>query len=165
MILLPTGNLVVMVNAIGQRADGFGKDAKYEADYFIPIKMIVDKDMAQAFKSAGYYDTCFAKFVGTIVNTAEVTKIVEKAAFGNDITNEIKHHIRRNEIKSGTQPSTFFEHALTQEIVDAMKAKRKATLAEVKLGVGVGSSKDELPFKPDTSTPAPKTNYNPFAAK
>lgn len=44
------------MNAIGQMADGFGKDAKYEADHLIPIRMTVDKSMATDFRNAGYYD-------------------------------------------------------------------------------------------------------------
>ena len=158
----PTGNLEVKLNAIGQHADGFGKDAKYEANKFIPIKMIVDKGMADGFKKAGYYDTCFAKFVGTIINTAEVTEIIEKAAFGDDIKKKATKHIRRNEIKSGTKPSTIFEHELTQDIVDALKSKRKAKLAEVKAGFASDSNEGSA-FTPDTNT-APQTNYNPFAS-
>lgn len=158
---IPTGNLVVNMMAIRQTADGFGKDAVYTADSLIPIKMIVDKGMATPFRSAGYYDGSYAKFVGTVINSVEKTVQIEKAAFGADIEKEVKTYIRKNEIKSGTAPSTLFEHELTQEIVDALKAKRKATLAEV--ASGQTKQGEDLPFKPDTSTPAPQTTYNPFA--
>lgn len=158
---VPTGNLVVVLNAIGQTADGYGKDAVYSADKLIPVKMIVDKSMATAFRQAGYYEGAFTKLVGTVINTVEIAKVVEKAAFGSDIEKEVRKPIRKNEIKSGTVASTIFEHELTQEVVDALKAKRKAKLAEVKSGNA--NNKDNLPFKPDTSTPAPQTTYNPFA--
>lgn len=158
---VPTGNLVINMVAIRQTANGFGKDAVYTADALIPIKMIVDKGMATPFRSAGYYDGSYAKFVGTVINSVEKTKQVEKAAFGADIEKEIKTYIRKNEIKSGTEPSTIFEHELTQEVVDALKAKRKATLAEI--ANGASKSGENLPFKPDTSTPTPQTTYNPFA--
>lgn len=159
---VPTGNLVVIMDAIGQTANGFGKDAVYTADKLIPVKMIVDKSMATAFRQAGYYEGAYTKLVGTVINTVEIVKQVEKAAFGNDIEKEVKKTIRKNEIQSGTAISTIFEHELTQEIVDALKAKRKAKLAEVKSGNSNAGGND-LPFKPDTSTPAPQTTYNPFA--
>lgn len=159
---VPTGNLVVKMMAIRQMADGFGKDAKYEADSLIPIRMIVDKEMATSFRSAKYYDGCFTKFVGAVINSVEKTKVVEKAAFGSDIEKEVKAYIRKNEIKSGTTPSTIFEHELTQEIVDALNAKRKAKLAEVMSGK---PASDDAPFTPDKSTPAPTVGYNPFAQK
>lgn len=158
---VPTGNLIIIMNAIGQTADGFGKDAVYTADKLIPIKMIVDKSMAVAFRQAGYYEGAYTKLVGTIINSVEIIKQIEKATFGTDIETEIKSYIRKNEIKSGIAASSIFEHELTQEIVNVLKAKRKAKLAEVKNG-NTNSSED-LPFKPDTSTPAPQTSYNPFA--
>lgn len=159
---VPTGNLVVRVNAIGQMVDGFGKDAVYTADKFIPIKMTVDKEMATAFRSAGYYDGAYAKFVGSVINSVEIVTVTEKASFGPDITKEVKNPYKRNEIKSGTAVSTIFEHELTQEIVDALRSKRKAKLAEIASGVG-GSSQVAEGFAKDTSTPAPQTTYNPFA--
>ena len=123
--------------------------------------MIVDKSMATAFRQAGYYEGSYTKLVGTVINSVEIVKQVEKAAFGTDIEKEVRSYIRKNEVKSGTAVSTIFEHELTQEVVDALKAKRKAKLAEVKSGNA--NSGEDLPFKPDTSTPAPQTTYNPFA--
>lgn len=161
---IPTGNLVVKMNAIGQTADGFGKDAVYTADKLIPIKMIVDKEMATAFRQAGYYEGGFTKFVGSVINSVEIVKTVEKAAFGKDIEKEVKKPIRKNEIKSGTVVSTIFEHELTQEIVDALMAKRKAKLAEVKSGVANAPQIAEG-FEKNTSTPTPQTTYNPFVQK
>lgn len=159
---IPIGNLVVIIDAIGQTANGFGKDAVYTADKLIPVKMIVDKSMAAAFRQAGYYEGAYTKLVGTVINSVEIVKQVEKAAFGTDIEKEVKSYIRKNEIKSGTAVSTIFEHELTQEIVDALKAKRKAKLAEVKSG-NTNAGGNDSPFKPDTITPAPQTTYNPFA--
>lgn len=159
---VPTGNLVVNMMAIRQTADGFGKDAVYTAETLIPIKMIVDKAMATPFRSAGYYDGGYSKFVGSVINSVEKTKQVEKAAFGADIEKEIRTYIRKNEIKSGTAPSTIFEHELTQEIVDALRAKRKATLAEVASGTTAVSQTADG-FEKNTSIPAPQTTYNPFA--
>lgn len=159
---VPTGNLVVTMNVIGQTADGFGKDAIYTADKLIPIKMIVDKSMATAFRQAGYYEGSFTKLLGTIVNSVDIIKQVEKAAFGTDIEKEVRSYIHKNDIKSGTAPSSIFENELTQEIVDTLKAKRKAKLAEIKAGVGK-SSETANGFEKNTSTPAPQTTYNPFA--
>ena len=47
-------------------------------------------------------------------------------------------------------------------MVDALKAKRKAKLAEVKSGNATSSETAEG-FEKNTSTPAPQTTYNPFA--
>ena len=152
----------MVLDAIGQTADGFGKDAVYTADKLIPVKMIVDKSMATAFRQAGYYEGAFTKLVGTVINSVEIVKQVEKAAFGTDIEKEVRSYIRKNEIKSGTAVSTIFEHELTQEVVDALKAKRKAKLAEVKSGNATSSETAEG-FEKNTSTPAPQTTYNPFA--
>lgn len=159
---VPTGNLVVTLDAIGQTAVGFGKDAIYTADKFIPIKMIVDKKMANAFRSAGYYDGVYTKFVGSVINSVEIEIVTEKASFGPDIKNEVKTYVRKNDIKSGTAVSTIFEHELTQEVVDTLKSKRKAKLTEVASGTG-SSSQVATGFSKDTSTPAPQTTYNPFA--
>ncbi|MEG0898328.1 MAG: hypothetical protein RSF40_01280 [Oscillospiraceae bacterium] len=154
---VPTGNLVVRMNAIRQTADGFGKDAKYEVDSLIPIKMIVGKDMVAAFRSAGYYDGCFAKFVGTLINTKEVVETIEKQAFGEDKVDRKTLTVKKYEIKSGSLPSTFFEHELDQTKVDALIAKRKQALAEVRAGKTTGKTNNEV------AAPAPKVAYNPFA--
>ena len=158
---IPTGNLIIKMNAISQRADGFGKDANYEADSLIPIRMTVDKSMANDFKSAGYYDGCFTKLTGVIINSVEIQEITEKAAFGPDIVKKVKRSIRKNDVKSGIAPSTIFEHELTQDIIDTLQSKRKAKLAEVK--AGESSSQIAEGFQKNTSTPAPQTTYNPFA--
>lgn len=160
---VPTGNLVVTMNAIAQRADGFGKDAKYEADSLVPIEMKVDKSMAEGFRSAGYYEGCFTKLTGVVINTAEIQEVVEKAAFGPDIKKTVKVPIRKNEVKSGIAPTTVFEHDLSQEIVEALKAKRRAKLEEVKAGAATSSQTAEGFPKQSTPPTTPVTNYNPFA--
>ena len=160
----PTGNLVVNMLAINQTADGFGKDAKYEADSLVPIRMIVEKSMVDAFRSAGYYDGCFTKFVGDVVSRKEKTLIVEEAAFGNNIEKEATVTIRQNVIKSGTKISTIEEHELTEEVVNALRSKRKALLAEIQNGTAA-TADEETPFKADKSTPASNPGYNPFASR
>lgn len=158
---VPTGDLSIKMNAIRQTANGFGKDAKYEVDSLIPIKMNVSKDMATAFKSAGYYNGCFTKLAGIIVNTVDEQEVVEQVAFGEDIKKIMKTYVRKNEIKSGTIPTSIFEHELTQDIIETLKAKRKAKLAEV--ANGKSASGNTNAFAKNTSEPAPNMNYNPFA--
>ena len=68
----------------------------------------------------------------------------------------------RWKVRRRRQWCTIFEHELTQEVVDALKAKRKAKLAEVKSGNATSSETAEG-FEKNTSTPAPQTTYNPFA--
>lgn len=155
---IPTGNLIIKINAIGQTYGTSNGNDVYSADHLIPIEMVVDKSMAEAFRSAGYYEGAFAKFAGTIINTVEVVKQVEKAAFGADIEKEIRTYIRKNEIKSGTAPMSIYEVDLTDDIVNALKAKRKAKLEEVKNGTNDSNSNNA------TTTVAPQMNYNPFAS-
>ena len=157
---VPTGNLIIKMNAISQKADGFDKNPNYEVDSLIPIKMIVDSSMAEAFRSAGYYDGCFTKFVGEIINSVDEKEVVEKVAFGDDIKRIAKTYIKKNDIKSGIVPTSIFEHDLTQEIVDMLKSKRKARMAEIKSG---NSNNQADGFQKNTNVAPPQTNYNPFA--
>lgn len=159
---VPTGNLVIVMNAIGQIANGFGKDAVYTADKLIPVKMIVDKSMVTEFRQVGYYEGSFTKLVGTVINSVEIIKQVEKAAFGTNIEKEVRSNIRKNDVKSGTAPSSIFENELTQEIVDTLKAKRKAKLAEIKAGIAKSSGTTNG-FDTNKPTPRPEITFNPFA--
>lgn len=156
---VPTGNLTITLNAIRQRQKDFKNDNSYEADILIPIKMTVDKSMATAFRGAGYYDGAYAKFAGVVVNSVELVETIEKQNFGEDIKKTVKNYVRKNDIKSGSAVSTIFEHDLTQEIVDALIAKRKQTIVEIKNGVASNGNVNVT----TQSTPAPATTYNPFA--
>lgn len=159
---VPTGNLSIILNAIRQKQKDFKNDNSYEADVLIPIRMTVDKSMASAFRNAGYYDGSYAKFVGVVVNTVEIVETIEKQNFGEDIKRQVKSYVRKNDIKSGSAVSTIFEHDLTQDVVDALIAKRKQTLVEIKNGISGTSDNQATGFAQNT-TPAPKTTYNPFA--
>lgn len=156
---VPTGNLSITLNAIRQRQQDFKNDNSYEADALIPIKMTVDKSMATAFKGAGYYDGAYAKFAGVLVNSVELVETIEKQNFGEDIKKTVRNYVRRNDVKSGSAVSTIYEHDLTQEVVDALIAKRKQALLEIKSGVASSSNTNSN----TQSTPAPTTTYNPFA--
>lgn len=152
---IPTGNILVVIDAIGQTANGFGKDSTYTVDHLIPIKMVVDKSLKDGFMSAGYYEGGFVKFAGKVINSVDIVTQTEKVAFGNDIERVIKTEVRKNEIKSGLPVSTIFEHGLTQDIVEALKAKRKAKLAEIESGITKPAETE--------SQSIPKIPYNPFA--
>lgn len=156
---VPTGNLTITLNAIRQRQKDFKNDNSYEADILIPIKMTVDKSMAEAFRGAGYYDGAYSKFAGVVINSVELTETIEKQNFGEDIKKTIRKYVAKNDIKSGSSVTTIFEHELTQEVVDALIAKRKQALVEIKSGVAKTSSNETN----TQSTPAPATTYNPFA--
>lgn len=156
---VPTGNLTITLNAIRQRQKDFKNDNSYEADILIPIKMTVDKSMAEAFRGAGYYDGAYSKFAGVVINSVELVETVEKQNFGEDIIKTVRNYVRKNDVKSGSAVSTIFEHELTQEVVDALIAKRKQALVEIKSGVAKTSSNETN----TQSTPAPATTYNPFA--
>lgn len=164
---IPTGNLVVMLNAIGQRNKNgkFGKEAEYEADELIPIKMVVDKSMADKFRTAGYYEGCFTKLSGSLINNSIIETVVEKQAFGEDLIKTVKKYDRKNLVQSGAQASSIFEHEMDQTIVDALKSKRKAKIAAVMSGAI--NSNSEVPFEGSkvvgsTPTPQPQMGANPF---
>lgn len=153
-----TGNLIVNINVISQIQRDYKKEDSYEVSSIFPVKTIVDKSIAGAFREAGYYEGCFSKFVGTIVNMAETDTIVEKQNFGQDIVKKVTRNIRKNELKSASEVLTIYDKELTDDIIDALKEKKKQVLEEVKLD----KSKTAEGFTADKSTPAPSTNYNPF---
>lgn len=163
---VPTGNLIIKFNIIIQRADGFGKDAKYEADSLIPIKLTVKSDIASAFREAGYYEGCFAKFVGTPINKTVEETIVEKQAFGADNIKIVKTTEIGYIVESGSTPSTVYEHELTDDIIQQLISKRKKKLDDVKNGF-VKTDSDTTPFakteNESTSKPNPFAKSNPFA--
>lgn len=153
-----TGNLAVKFLAFSQIQEDYKDPNSYELDHLVPVELIVDKSMVDAFKAAGYYEGCFTKFVGRVINKAVLSTVREKAAFGTDIVKQVKSYTRKNEIKSGTDVSTIYEHGITQESLDALKAKRKAKLAEIE---SVSSTNTASGFAKPKAT-APTKDYNPF---
>ena len=83
---------------------------------------------------------------------------LKKQNFGQDIVKKVKRNIRKNELKSASEVLTIYDKELTDDIIDALKEKKKQVLEEVKLD----KSKTAEGFTTDKSTPAPSTNYNPF---
>ena len=157
----PTGNLIVKTNAIRQTAEGFGANANYSVDSLIPIKMTVPKKIVAGFHQAGYYDGCFCKFVGRLVNTVEIIERKEEQAFGEDVIKTFRNYVRMYEIMSGNTPMSMYEvDGLSDDIVSQLIAKRKATLAEVGSGFSNANPSD-VPFGKDDK--ASKSFVNPFA--
>lgn len=151
-----TGNLVIVLNAIGQAK----KDDVWVADKLIPVKLVVPKELVSDFNALGFYAGCYANFRGSIINKVETITKTTKQALGKDYTETFTDSVTRYEIGSGDEPSTIFDHKLTQEIVDTLIAKRKQKLVEVAQGV---DDKSKSAFTPDKSKPAPSSTYNPFA--
>lgn len=156
---VPTGNLRVELNTMSFTTEGKGKDAKSTPSALIPINLTVPKSMADAFKSAGYYEGCVVKLNGKIINTKETETIVEKQAFGEDLHKVVTKTTRMYEVASGSNPVTIYDVELTDDIISQLISKRKLKLEEVKSGKAtttVPSGADEVPFTPTTSA-------NPFA--
>ena len=161
---MPTGNLIVYLDMIQTNlvdANGnptFDKNKGKVNPYgIVPIKLKVDKGMAHAFKNAGYYVGCFAKFVGNVINTVEVERVIEQMAFGEPVTKEIKKHIKCYLIKSGVAPTTPATQDLTQDVLTMLRNARKAKI-DNKLGGSSNGGMQEGVFgdilvqKPTTTT-------------
>lgn len=156
-----TGRVIVRMDAISQTSTNgkYGKDGIFEADSIIPMRLIVTDDMATAFKGTGYYEGCFTKFRGRLVNTSEVTTITEEQAFGDDVEREVKRTLRLNQITSGSKISTIYENELTDDIVTQLNNKRKLHISEVM------SKKNKSAGGANTQQAVQPTFNNPFASK
>lgn len=155
----PTGNVNVTMNVITQNRNGNGKSATYEVNDMFPLKMVVPADLADTFKGI-YSEGCFTKFTGTLINRAETKTVVEKQAFGGDVTKTFTNTVRRIEIHTGVDPVDIYSVELTDDICSQLIAKRKAKLAEVENG----NKKSSGGVSATTTTSSnPFANKNPFA--
>lgn len=166
---VPTGDLIVKFNAIETAlvdANGnltYDKNkGKVTATGIVPIKLKVDKSMVNAFRGAGYYDGCFTKFIGKLINSTEIVEIVEQQAFGEDVRRQVKNYVKKYEIKSGGTPTTIETVELTNDIVTMLINKRKEEL-NAKLNATTSSQPQEGTFGAPTQTTPPPTQNNPFA--
>ena len=162
---MPTGNLIVYLDMIQTNlvdANGnptFDKNkGKVNPYAIVPIKLKVDKAMAQGFKSAGYYVGCFTKFIGEVINTVEVERVIEQMAFGEPVTKEIKKHIKCYLVKSGVAPTTPEAQELTQDVLTMLRNARKAKI-DNKLGGSMNGGMQEGVFG-DTPVQKPTTTTN-----
>lgn len=162
---VPTGELAVKLNAISTvLRDGSGNltfdkvKGKVSPDTIIPITLKVNKDMAQAFKGAGYYPNAFVKFAGTLINSTEIKEVVETQSFGEDIHKEVKTFVKKYEIKSGNNPVIPSSLELTDDVVTMLVNKRKEAIA-AKLS---GATSQDGQFG-SQSQATPPTSANPFA--
>ena len=161
----PTGNKIITFNNIRQTsANGkWNKDAELEVDSLIPIKLTLPSDLVKGFAQIGYYEGCYTKFVGRLINTTKTEKVVEKMALGKDHVKEFTTYDRKYLIEAADEPKSIYDIDLTDEIVEALIKKRKIHLDDVKNNRKNGSS-NNASEKPKTSAnPFAKVNKNPFA--
>ena len=165
----PTGDLIVKFNAIQTaRIDSNGnytydkEKGKVTATGIVPIKLKVDKSMVSAFRTANYYDGCFTKFIGKLINTTEIVEIVEPQAFGEDVHRQVKTYVKKYEIKSGGTATTIESVELTHDIVTMLINKRKEEL-NAKLNATTSSQPQEGSFGGNSQTTPPPAQNNPFA--
>ena len=151
----PTGNLIVTLNVINQTRTGTGKDAVYEVKNMFPLRLFVTSDLADNFRGI-YSEGCFTKLSGVLINKTETVTKTETQAFGSDLVKTFTNIVRHNEITSGSAPISIYEAELTDDICNQLISQRKAVLAEVKNGKTSTAT---------SSSPAPSTGGNPFAAK
>lgn len=166
---MPTGNLIVYLDMIQTNlvdANGnptFDKTKGKVNPYgIVPIKLKVGKDMAQAFKSAGYYVGCFTKFIGEVINTVEVERVIEQMAFGEPVTKEIKKHIKCYLIKSGSNPTTPETQELTQDVLTMLRNARKAKIDNKLGGSSNGGMQEGVFGSTPVQNPTPATNNGGF---
>lgn len=153
----PTGNLNVIMNVITQTQTGRGKESSYEIKDMFPLKLWVDKSMADDFRAA-YAEGMFTKLAGVIINRTEITTVIEKQSFGKDLNKTFMNTIRRNEIESGSECTDLYSIGLTDDTCAALISRRKAKLAEIKNGKKSTSASG-------VATRAEKSMTNPFASK
>lgn len=160
---VPTGNKRVVINHIATRQIKKGDKYidEYEVDRIIPVRMTIKKELVEAFLGAGYYEGCYTKLSGVVVNTVETGFEIEEQAFGEPIKRPFKRTTRLNDVKSGSNVSTVYEHDLTDEIVNQLNAKRKQKLIEVENGVAPSSSSS--PATANTTPASAPPVINPFA--
>lgn len=157
----PTGNVNVTMNVITQIRNGNGKSATFEVNDMFPLKMVVPADLADTFKGI-YSEGGFTKFTGVLINRAETKTVVEKQAFGGDVTKTFTNTVRRIEILTGVNPVDIYSVELTDDICSQLIAKRKAKIDEVKNGTKK-SSGDTSTTTNTTTSSNPFANKNPFA--
>lgn len=154
----PTGRIIIKGNAIGQK---MLKDKSYSADSLIPVRLVVPMELADDFKSAGFYEgACMGTFYGNIVNSVETETVTTKAVFGADKTEFVKKYVNGNILLGATNMYDIYSIDLNDDIMNTLIAKRKQKLEEVKTGANKKSA--------NVSAAMPKTNplassVNPFA--
>lgn len=155
---LPTGKGKIKLNYISSTIDFKDKNKKPESREMYPITLTIPSDLYDAFKGAGYYEGCLAKFIGNLKNTTKVETVTEKQSFGEDVVKQITTHIKEYEVRSGNTASTYDVIELTQDEINMLMSKRKQHLEEIKTGnVQDGS------FGEATKQPQQKPISNPFA--
>lgn len=164
-----TGNKTVVLYPIKQRTDDYNNENSYEPDEIYEFKGVIEKDLVAAFDSVGYYEGCFVELTGKMVNTMEVKTEVIQQAFGAPIEKKKTTIVKKNVVKSGSNPSTIYDVELTDELVEALKQRRVKKLEEIKSDIGNKQQNNNAFGKvaaPTQQAPvSPNVGYNPFAPK
>ena len=164
-----TGNKTVVLYPIRQKTEDFSNENAYEVDEIYEYKCVIEQDLVAAFDSVGYYEGCFVELTGKMVNTMEVKTEVIQQAFGSPIEKKKTTIVKKNVVKSGSNPSTIYDVELTDELVEALKQRRVKKLEEIKLDVGNKQQNNNAFGKvaaPTKQAPvSPNVGYNPFAPK
>lgn len=164
-----TGNKTVVLYPIRQKTEDFTNENAYEVDEIYEYKCVIEQDLVAAFDSVGYYEGCFVELTGKMVNTMEVKTEVIQQAFGTPIEKKKTTIVKKNVVKSGSDPSTIYDVGLTDEMVEALKQRRVKKLEEIKLNVGNKQQNNNAFGKvsaPTQQAPvSPNVGYNPFAPK
>ena len=141
----------------------------FNGDEIFEYKFVIEKDLVGAFDSVGYYEGCFVELTGKMVNTIDVKTEVIQQAFGSPIEKKKTTIVKKNVVKSGSNPSTIYDVELTDELVEALKQRRVKKLEEIKLDVGNKQQNNNAFGKvaaPTQQAPvSPNVGYNPFAPK
>ena len=149
---VPTGNVKVTMHVIG-----------YDST-IIPVVTVVPQEIAEPFIAAGFYEGGYAKLIGKLVNSTEVSEVVEKMAFGADNVKTVTKTIIRKEVFGGNPMGSPIEHGIDDVEYEQAKTKRKLHLDKIKNTEAKQTTTTvSNPFASAGTTPS--ATFNPFSAK
>lgn len=153
---VPTGDKLVTLNAV-EKYEKEGKAPKYS---LTPVKLVVDKDMANAFIGAGFMVGRPACLSGRIVNIETKVEQVVKRDFGEDEVRVFTNYDKKNLVTGGntikTQDDICFDEVTYKQLV----ADRNLKISALENGGGQPQGNNGGQTNPF----AQGNNSNPFNA-
>ena len=154
---VPTGDKLISLDVV-QAFEKEGQATKYT---LTPVKLTVDKSMANAFIGAGFMVGQPANLSGKIVNIETKTEQVVKRDFGEDEVRVFTNYEKKNLVTGGNIIKTQEDICFTTEVYNQLVAERNLKLSALANGGGQvqGGQAGGNPFAQGGSNPF---NSNPF---
>lgn len=150
---VPTGDKLISLDVV-QAFEKEGQATKYT---LTPVKLTVDKSMANAFIGAGFMVGQPANLSGKIVNIETKTEQVVKRDFGEDEVRVFTNYEKKNLVTGGNIIKTQEDICFTTEVYNQLVAERNLKLASLQNG-GQGNN----PFSQGNANNNPFGQANPF---